>query len=65
MNSLGLGRPVNSFGLGVPYGTLIVPGTGKSKAGKDYLYEETLIRIREEDEEIALFLKTILTKGLI
>ena len=64
MNSLGLGRHVNTLGLGLPYAGEVQP-TGKSndRYGEGYLTIQR--RIKEEDEEIALFLNALLTKGLI
>ena len=66
MKTFGLGRYVETFGLGVPYGQR-VPAQGKSKAHPDRVFpsfDQKAFRRREE-EEILLFLKTILTKGLI
>ena len=61
MNTLGLGRNVETLGLGVPYGE-----KGKSSLGRQRYYEQLYkIRRKKEEEEILLFLKTILTKGLI
>lgn len=75
MNSLGLGRYVNTFGLGVPYaGEVIVeePSGGGGGKGKDrqdnwrdiqrQKQHELILR---EDEELTMLIKTILTKGLI
>ena len=63
MKTFGLGRSVETLGLGVPYG---IQAPGKSSLGKQRYYEQIYkIRRKKEEEEILLFLKTILTKGLI
>ena len=65
MKTFGLGRSVETLGLGVPYG-IQAPAAGKSSLSRQLYYENLYkIRRKKEEKEILLFLKTILTKGLI
>ena len=63
MNTLNLGRPVHSFGLGLPYGEETPTGKSNDRYGEGYLTIQR--RIKEEDDEIALFLQTLLSNGIL
>lgn len=64
MNTLGLGRQVNTLGLGLPYVEDAVISTGKS--GVNRLKEiKRLNRIREEDEEIIKIVALLLEKDIL
>ena len=64
MNTLGLGRQVNTLGLGLPYAEDAVISTGKS--GVNRLKEiKRLNRIREEDEEIIKIVALLLEKDIL
>lgn len=78
MNTLGLGRPVYSFGLGVPYGGTPEPeppprgGGAPWRAPKqyklpDWLYEEDdlIERIQKDDHEVMEIIVAMLTKGIL
>lgn len=79
MNTLGLGRQVNTFWLGLPYaGDIVIeepePATGgtSKKINRPYFWykekgleRERMARIKREDDEILEFIKVILTKGLL
>lgn len=78
MNTLGLGRPVYSFGLGVPYAYTPPPppvgGGGRPwKPFKGYDYElpdwldekDLRERILQDDHEVLELIVTMLTKGML
>ena len=74
MNTLGLGRYVNTFGLGAPYAQEVAAPTGGGYTGStwkkpyqlpDWLDDKEIqTRIMEDDQEVLEIIMTMITRGM-